>query len=67
MTYHTELDNKLVDELLCEYLVDLAMSQVILDEDVEERRYVTERHGSTVLLLYGSEVGHVYPLYSLLS
>ena len=42
------------------------MGQIVLDEDVEERRNVAQRHCGAVLLLHGGEVGHVDPLYGLL-
>ena len=36
MTHHAQLDDKLVDELLCELLIYLAVSKVVLDVYVEE-------------------------------
>ena len=66
MADHAELDDELVDELLCERFVDQAVREVVLDEDVEERRDVAQRHGGAVLLLDGREVGHVNPLHGFL-
>ena len=66
MAYHAQLDDELVDELLCEHLVDVAVRQVVFDEDVEERRHVAQRHRGAVLFLHGCEVSHVNPLHGLL-
>ena len=41
------------------------MREVVLDVDVEERRYVAQRHGGAVLLLDGGQIGHVDPLHRL--
>lgn len=66
VAHHAELDDELVDQLLREHFVDVAVGQIVLDEDVEERRNVAQRHCGAVLLLHGGEVGHVDPLYGLL-
>ena len=66
VAYHAQLDDELVDELLCEHLVDVAVRQVVFDEDVEERRHVAQRHRGAVLFLHGCEVSHVNPLHGLL-
>ena len=42
MAYHTQLDDELVYQFLCKRLVNLAVSQIVFDENVEERRYVTQ-------------------------
>ena len=64
--YDAELHHHLVDEFLCLALCERAVLEVALDEDVEERTYTTERHGSSVLVLNGTEITEVSPLYSLL-
>ena len=66
VAHHAQLDDKLVDEFLCEGLVDEAVCQVVFNVDVEEGGNVAQRHGGTVLFLHGSQVGHVYPLYGFL-
>ena len=66
MAHHAQLDDELVDQLLGERLVDRPVREVVFDEDVEERRYVAQRHGGSVLLLDGGQVGHVDPLHGLL-
>ena len=67
MANHAELDYELVDKLLRERLVDVVVSQIVLYIYIEERRYVTQRHGGSVLLLHGGQISHVYPLHGLLS
>ena len=39
---HTQLDDKLVDQFLRKGFVNLAMSQVVFDKDIEERGNVTQ-------------------------
>ena len=64
MANHTELDDELVDQLLSELFGQRAVVEVILEVDVEEARYIPERHSSTILILDSSEVSEVNPLYS---
>ena len=66
VAHHAQLNDELVDQLLGERLVDRPVREVVFDEDVEERRYVAQRHGGSVLLLDGGQIGHVDPLHGLL-
>ena len=66
MTHHAQFYDKLVYEFLGKALIYIAVSQIILYINIEERRYVTQRHRCPILLLDSCEVCHIDPLHGLL-
>ena len=64
--HHAQLDDEVVDELLGGGLGQGAGVDVALQEHVEEGRDPAQAHGRAVLLLDGTQVGHVEPLDRLL-
>ena len=65
--HDTEFHHHLVDHLLSLLLGDDTVLEVALDVDVKECRDTADRHGSTVLVLNGTQITEVGPLDSLAS
>ena len=42
MAYHAQLDDELVYQFLRKRLIDFSVSQIVFNEYIEERRYVTQ-------------------------
>ena len=64
-TNDAQLHDHLVDKFLCLFLSNHAVLQVTLEVDVEECTNTSQRHGSTVLVLYSTKIAEVCPLNSL--
>ena len=62
-TDNTQFDDKLVDQLLCLLFRQLAFADILFDIDIEESRSTSERHGRSILVLYGSQVSQIQELY----
>ena len=65
MTHQTQLDDELVDELLCTGLVQNACVQIALDVDVEESGRAAKRGRRAVVLLDAGQICHVQRLHCL--
>ena len=52
----------MIDEFLNLFFAKGTLGKISLRIDVEEGGGTAKRHGSAVLLLYGSEIGKVGPL-----
>ena len=63
-TDNTQFDNKLVDQFLCLFFRQLAFTNILFDIDIEERGSTSERHGRSILILYGSQVSQIQILHS---
>ncbi len=59
MTYKTQLDNKLVNQLLGSSLVQDACLQIALDIDIKERCCTSKACGCSVVLLDTCQICHV--------
>ena len=65
VTHQTQLDDELVDELLCTGFVQNARVQIALDVDVQEGRRTAERGRRAVVLLDTGQICHVQKLHRL--
>ena len=62
MAGKAQLDNEIVDKLLCALLGENARRHVPLDIDVKKRAHPPKRHGGAVLLLDGGKIRKIGPL-----
>ena len=62
-TDNTQFDNKLVDQFLCLFFRQLAFANIFFDIDIEESRSTSERHGCSILILYGCQVSQIQELH----
>ena len=62
-TDNTQFDDKLVDQLLCFLFRQLAFAEILFDINIEECGSTSERHGRSILVLYGSQVSQIQELH----
>ena len=63
MACHAQLHDKIVYQLLRGFFREDACFQIALDVNIEERAHAAQGHGGAVLLLDGSKIGKIRPLY----
>ena len=65
VTHQTQLDDELVDELLCTGFVQNARVQIALNVDIQEGRRTAERGRRAVVLLDAGQICHIQKLHRL--